>query len=127
MLMLGSRYKTKMQFHVAGSPPWKPSPGPTRQKYEPARKELVEKLQREAYRAARTVLGEEIFFSERVALGIKYHRAKGRRDGANIIGGVADALQKILYKDDSALVEIHYVEETSEDAEDDYWIEVAKE
>ena len=118
--MLKSEHKYCVSLHIEAPPPWKPNPGPQRKKYEPVRKELVEKLQREAYR----VKAEEIFFSDRVALAIKYMRQERARDAANIIGGIADALQKILYKNDSALVEIHYVEETG--VKDEYWVEVAK-
>ena len=121
--MLESKYKRCTSFHVDGPPPWKASPGPMRAKYEPERKQLVEKLRREAYR----VKEEEIFFSDEVALAVTYLRAQKARDPANIIGGIADALQGILYKNDSKLVEIHYSElPIGKDQEDKYWIEVAK-
>ena len=121
--MLESKYKHCISFHVDGSPPWKPNPGPSRKKYEPTRKERVDKLQREAYR----VKEEEIFFAEKVALAIRCCRVESARDAANIVGGIADALQKILYKNDSALVEIHYLEQRgAEGAKDEYWVEVAK-
>ena len=121
--MLESKYKRCVSFHVEGRPPWKANPGLSKKKYAPMRKESVEKLQREAYHARE----EEIFFSNKVALAITYCRVKSERDAANIVGGIADALEGILYKNDSALVEIHYLEEPSvEGAEDEYWVEVAK-
>ncbi|GAI75893.1 unnamed protein product [marine sediment metagenome] len=86
--MLESKYKRCTSFYVDGPPPWKASPGPMRAKYEPERKQLVEKLRREAYR----VKEEEIFFSDEVALTVTYARAQKARDPANIIGGIADAL-----------------------------------
>ena len=119
--MLESKYKHCLSFHVEGLPPWKASPGPSKIKYAPQRKESVETLQRKAFSAR----DEEIFFSNRVALAIRYHRVKSERDAANILGGIADALQGILYKNDSVLVEIHYAEDLGV-TKDEYWVEVAK-
>ena len=45
-----------------------------------------------------------------VRLTIEYHRYRGRSDAANIIGGIADALNRIAYDDDRQIVEIHYRE-----------------
>jgi Holliday junction resolvase RusA-like endonuclease len=121
--MLESKYKHCISFHVGNPSPWKPNPGPSRAKYEPERKRFVEKLRREAYR----VKNEEIFFSDEVALAVAYVRAQKARDAANIIGGIADALQGILYKNDSKLVEIHYSElPIGKNQKDEYRVEVAK-
>ena len=57
-----------------------------------------------------------------VALSITYKRGWGKSDAANIIGGIADALQRVFYLDDAQLVEINYKEERGE--EDEYWIKV---
>jgi len=45
-----------------------------------------------------------------VRLRIEYHRHSGRSDVANIIGGIADALNRIAYADDKQIIEIHYRE-----------------
>ena len=47
---------------------------------------------------------------EDLKMEVIYQRFRGRMDSANIIGGIADALNKIAYKDDIQLREIQYSE-----------------
>jgi len=58
----------------------------------------------------------------KVHLKVEYHRHKGRSDAANIIDGIADALNKIAYVDDKQIVEIHYHEALGK--VDEYWVEI---
>jgi hypothetical protein len=92
---------------------------------------------REAMRGARRLAGS-------VAVTIRYWRGKDTRDSANIIGGIADALQgwtetdgstppqvvrdvvkrPIVYDDDRQVAVWHYTEEASSAASSRYEIEV---
>jgi hypothetical protein len=122
--MLEDKYKHCVSFRVDGPPPWKGTPGPAKVGYGSEKKELIKVLRREAKRVEED---EEIFFSDEVALAVTYVRAKKARDAANIIGGIADALQGILYTNDSKLVEIYYYElSIGKDEDDFYLVEVAK-
>ena len=56
-------------------------------------------------------------------LKVSYTRSKGKADGANIIGGIADCLQHIVYKNDKSLVNISYSETRGE--EDKYEVEIS--
>ncbi len=46
-----------------------------------------------------------------VTISIHYARVSGRSDAANIIGGIADALQGILYKNDRQIRKVRYSED----------------
>lgn len=84
-------------------PPWKQTPaeeeGRTRQ--EQRKSNLLEK--------ARAVFRTDPLQTP-CALAIRYSRCSGGPDAANIIGGVADALHRIIYTNDNQLHEISYVE-----------------
>jgi len=92
-----------VEFLVRGIPPYKSTP--------------ADSLESERQRSYRESLRSEAqrYFEEPiigdVRMEIYYTRAKGRADPANIIGGVADALEGIAYINDRQLVEIHYREE----------------
>ena len=57
-----------------------------------------------------------------VKIEITYHRGKGRADSTNIIGGIADALNKIAYNDDRQIKEVHYSE--NKKTTDEYWVSI---
>jgi len=50
-------------------------------------------------------------YDRKMKLTILYNRGKAKVDSANIIGGIADALQGPCYNNDDQLVEIHYSEQ----------------
>ena len=107
--------KRKLEIYVEDCPPWKQTPGNrgerTRQK---ERRSLLEQR-------AGEILGKAPRLVTRITLSIKYKRNKGRADAANIIGGVADALE-VLYYDDRHIREVHYTEESGD--RDEYWVTV---
>jgi len=57
-----------------------------------------------------------------LTMRIQYTRALGRADGVNIIGGIANTLQEVVYEDDKQLWHIVYGETAGD--EDEYLIEV---
>ena len=72
--------------------------------------------------AVRAANPENEVFASHVKMEVVYHRNDGQMDGVNIIGGVADLIQKRgnnlhgswLIDDDRNVVEVYYVEEESD-------------
>jgi len=91
----------------SGIPPVK-QPGPKEGKKNRNRKV---RLQQNALNKTREVQWPVEFFDKNIRMTIIYHRGKARQDSANIIGGIADALQGSCYHNDKQLVEIHYSEQ----------------
>lgn len=94
--------KTK-KLYIKEIPPYKQTPADRREREN--QKIRTDALRREAESLFKTPVKEK-----NVRLTIKYCRCKGRSDAANIIGGVADALNGIAYDDDRQITEIHYQE-----------------
>ena len=66
----------------------------------------------EAVRLAKeTNRAYELYGDAKVKLTIMYGRNRGKLDAANIVGGIADALQGTFYEDDGQSVQIYYEEE----------------
>jgi Holliday junction resolvase RusA-like endonuclease len=105
----------EMRLHVMGIPPYKQAPADAREREN--QKIRTDTLKREAKNHFRTPVSRG-----KVRLTIEYSRGKGKSDAANIIGGIADALNGITYRDDGQISEIHY-REKSENI-DEYWINV---
>jgi Holliday junction resolvase RusA-like endonuclease len=65
---------------------------------------------------AQKVMGSRAPLTGPVAVEITYRKGGTRADSANILGGVADALEGIVYEDDRQVSEWHYreIEFTSE-------------
>lgn len=96
-----------LEFEVSAKPPYKQTPASAKEqnnqeKYKQALKKAVNS-------EMKTVHGEWPSEGD-VRLTIHYERAEGRMDATNAIGGIADTLQKIAFKNDSQIKEIHYVE-----------------
>jgi Holliday junction resolvase RusA-like endonuclease len=93
----------KTKLHVKEIPPYKQTPADRREK----------ETQRIRIKALKEEAGgkSEISTSKKnIRLTIDYSRCKGRSDAANIIGGIADALNGIAYDDDRQITEINYQE-----------------
>jgi Holliday junction resolvase RusA-like endonuclease len=90
-------------FVVESVPPWKQAPADEEERTRQVQRKsnLLEKAQA-VFRIAP--------LQTPCALAIRYSRCSGGPDAANIIGGVADALQGIIYVNDNQLHEISYVE-----------------
>lgn len=54
--------------------------------------------------------GSRTVLSTPCAVSIRYMRNKGRSDSANIVGGILDGLQGIVFENDNQVVEIFYTE-----------------
>ena len=101
-------------IHVEGKPPYKQSPADySEKKNQQERRDI---LHDNAKRACLEPLKGS------VKLIINYRRYRGMSDAANIIGGIADALENILYEDDKQIGEILYSE--SNGNKDEYWVKV---
>jgi len=112
----------KAQVHVVGLPPYKQTPADKKEKQ--SQEERKDRLRREVF----SHKNEGLFFAKKIVLSIRYQRAKGLSDAANIIGGIADALQGVLYLNDARITEIRYIENLApEGAVDEYWVEVVGE
>jgi len=106
---------------VVALPPYKQTPANKSEKQGQARRK--DQLQQ----VASACRNEKFFSAKRILLSVKYQRARGLADAANIIGGIADALEGILYLDDNRITEVHYVEESAPEATfDEYWVEVTE-
>jgi Holliday junction resolvase RusA-like endonuclease len=123
-----------IEFTVTGTPPVKYMMGPQRKKLAPKVKEAKQKLAETAHAALdkyRKNLGQvgEAFpwnpMNSQLSLHIAFRRAKSELDSANIVGGVADALQNVLYADDKQITRIVYSEEKGE--QDEYTVKVERE
>ena len=104
-------------LQVEGIPPVKQTPadGIERARQAAANEALAE--------AVRTQLPENrmILRTVDLALSVRYERGRGRSDSANIIGGIADQLQRCnIYWDDAQLRRIEYAEVPSSDGGDRY-------
>jgi len=69
-----------------------------------------DRLLKEAVRVAKDNRQEYVLYGKDVKLGIIYRRSQGNMDSTNIIGGIADVLEGVFYKDDSQIREVHYKE-----------------
>ncbi len=104
-----------IEISVQFIPPYKQSRASKEEgNHQSERTEKLQNAAREKYTSPPTSGG--------VNLSIIYYRHKGRADSANIIGGIADALQNIVYENDRQLKSIQY-KETKAD-EDLYTISI---
>ena len=116
--MKGAEYKLKLvSMRAKGPPPWKQAPADGKEKL--AQQERRSLLQAEAHKALSACEPAE----GPVSRSITYRRAAGRSDAANIIGGIADTLEGIVYQNDRQVIEIHYVEEDA--VEDEYEVTIS--
>jgi len=92
---------------VRFAPPWKQAPanGQERERQDVRRQELVEA----ANRTIQSHIGFPWTASVRIEIRYTRHGRSGP-DPANIIGGIADALQGIAYQNDRQLTQIRYDE-----------------
>ena len=92
-----------VSFEVNYIPPWKQVPA-----------DAAEAAHQADRTEALKVKAREVFTGPPIttacAMSIRYSRSKGRADSAGIIGGIADGLQKIVFKNDKQLHEICYKE-----------------
>ncbi len=103
-----------MKIEINGIPPYKQTPADLKERESQIMRRG--KLRQEA---------EKLNFqltSKNLKIKIIYFRSKGKADAANIIGGIADALQKIIYNDDNQIKKIIYEEEKS--SLDKYIVEI---
>jgi len=124
---------SSIEFSVKGVPPVKYIMGPQRKRLMPKVKEAARILVEAANVALnqyREVSGRatEAFpwnpMTSQLSLHIQFRRAKSELDSANIVGGIADALQNVLYANDKQLTRIVYSEERGQ--EDEYTVKVEK-
>jgi len=105
------------RIEVEGIPPYKQTPADgaeaTRQL---ERREILRQRAREEFL-------DKPVESGRISLDITYYRHTGRSDAANIVGGIADSLEGILYVNDRMIGEIFYIEEPGK--QDSYEISVS--
>jgi len=124
-----------MRVEYRGLPPFKANPGPgsSGAKQRQADFKAAAESQLEAWRSSEG--GKSQHFrhpwdpmNARIDLHIKYNRVKGGNDSANIIGGICDALQGVLYADDRQVTVIDYREVSAdEDSEDILVVDVSAE
>ncbi|GAI53042.1 unnamed protein product [marine sediment metagenome] len=95
---------TPISFVVNEKPPYKQAPADAAERKSQAqRKEVCQQEARKAF------VGHNLLTAP-CAVSIRYWRGQGRADSANIIGGILDALESIVYQDDNQVVEISYIE-----------------
>lgn len=103
-----------MELHIREIPPYKQTPADKREKQLQSLRR--NELKKEAVKQFNSLIQGNI------SLEIKYNRCRGRSDSVNIIGGIADALIGIAYRDDSQIREVHYSE--AKGNIDEYWVQV---
>ena len=121
----------EIQVHVQGRPPLKQ----VSTDFAGKRRNLQAK--QALRRAVREVLGQRYGVGEdrglpwlprkdKVYLEIRFYRARSQADSANIIGGIADALQALLYANDRQLSVLIYEEDGDGRHETEYTIKVGR-
>ncbi|MBI4362254.1 MAG: RusA family crossover junction endodeoxyribonuclease [Euryarchaeota archaeon] len=96
---------------VRGIPPYKQAPADvSERRNQQERKAILKHQSEEALRG----IGAKFDKDERLGIWVSYRRKKGRADAANIIGGIADTLQGLVYSNDHQLRQIHYEEQPGE-------------
>lgn len=103
-----------IEISVSGIPPYKQTPANNEEReHQDERREL---RKAEAKKICKSLINNE------VSLDIIYSRHSGKADPANIIGGIADALQGIVYVNDRQIKTIHYSEKEGD--KDQYTISI---
>ena len=110
-----------IEFAVEGPPPAY-DPGYSIENPKHPRYRLTQKLREVAKKAMK---GRGLF-KEDISLEIEHQTSKKEQeaDSANIIAGIANALQGIIYENDCQIKEIHYRQRVSE--RDMYRIRIKK-
>lgn len=91
------------KLYVKENPPYKQTPADSSERKN--QKIRTNALRREAEKQFKTPITRK-----NIRLIIRYCRCKGKPDAVNVIGGIADALNRIAYEDDRQITEIHYME-----------------
>lgn len=97
-----------IHLDVNGVPPVKQAPFGQNAENRKRRKRLKDEA---AMVAKDTNRAYEFYGETPVRIAIRYSRARGKSDAANIVGGIADALEGVFYEDDRQLTCIAYTEE----------------
>jgi len=103
---MGKKYQ-RIELNVLGVPPVK---HPASNQKERNKRRQV-KLRQEALNETRRIDWPVNLYEKRMKLTIFYNRRQANIDSANIIEGIADALEGPCYHNDDQLVEIHYSEQ----------------
>lgn len=112
------------ELTVQTAPPVKQTPGSAAERASQA--SLVDAITR-AFRAEYPDGWPTYAPRTDLELVIRYERGVRRSDSANIIGGIADALERLkVYSSDSQLRQIAYAESPSHDSIDRYTIAVRR-
>ena len=96
-----------IEFEVIEKPPYKQSYA---SRNEQTNQEIYKESLKNEARNLMITKSIQMITKENVKLMIRYERANGRMDSANIIGGIADTLEGIVFVNDNQIKEIHYIE-----------------
>lgn len=119
----------KLELTVIGEPPIKRGPGGVSQIRERRRQQRSQSAEvlRQAVEGGLKEMGLEHGrqfpwnpMTARIHLEVRLARGKCKADAANIIGGIADELQDVLYANDDQVCQIRYQETLAEDGQDQY-------
>jgi len=95
---------TAVTFVVDTMPSWKQSPADeSEKKRQVERKKTLQEKAREVIKTSPPLLTP-------CAVSIRYSRKDGRSDSANIVGGILDSLENIIFENDNQVKEIFYTE-----------------
>lgn len=97
--------RTPIQILVRDRPPVKTAV------YDRNNSKRRQKLLEETLKVAKESKRAFELYGKRVKMTISYRRSEGKHDAANIISGIADAMQGPFYQDDNQISEIHYIEQ----------------
>jgi len=113
-----------LKVEVRSAPPVKQTPADARER---ERQQLANLALRDAL-AAQYPDGPPAYpRADRLGIDIEYQRGQGRSDAANVVGGVADQLERLrVYANDAQLVEIRYRESPAVDRVDRYSVTVSR-
>ena len=95
---------TNVSFTVHEKPPYKQTPASSSERRNQAQRK--EACQQEA----RTAFSSKSVLTGSCRVSICYWRCLGMADSGNIVGGILDAMNDIVYRDDMQVVEISYIE-----------------
>jgi len=109
---------TTVTLVVDTMPPWKQTAADENEKRRQVERKKA--LQQKAREAFNTLPLPFIPY----AVSIHYSRKEGKSDSANIIGGILDSLQNIIFQNDNQVKEIFYTEWQGD--RDQYQVTVTK-
>ncbi len=107
-------HETVADFYVPGMPP-------TRQRaFNPKEWDELRERQKRFREAAQKAFKKPFPVAEEVSVFVRYQRFESKQTSVDMLGGIMDALRKVIIADDYNVTELTYVEQQG--YEDGCWV-----